>query len=190
VVEAAAPDGPWCKAAAVSPAVEASAAEIVAVVDADVFTDGLARAVDAVAAGRAEWAMPHKKVFRLDEDGTAAFMAGDTPTSFTQRPYEGIWGGGIVVGRRAALTDAQLDPRFTNWGQEDQAWALALECLHGKGWRGRADLWHLYHPPQHRLTRQKGSPEGWTLYQRYRKARHDPAAMRALLEEARCLSSA
>lgn len=190
MVLAPAPEGPWCKAGAVMPAVESSSADIIAVVDADVWTDGLKRAIDAVDSGLAIWSMPHRKVLRLDEAATAAFMAGETPTSFTQRPYEGVWGGGIVVGRGEALLDACLDERFVGWGQEDAAWALALQALHGDGWRGDADLIHFFHPPQERLSRQKGSREGWNLYLRYRRARRDPAAMRALLEEARCPSSA
>ena len=60
--------------------------------------------------------MPHRKVFRLDEEGTAAFMAGETPTSFTQRPYEGIWGGGIIVARREVMLSTPPDPLFVGWG--------------------------------------------------------------------------
>lgn len=116
MVEATGPDGPWSKASATMPAIEASNADIVAVVDADVHTDGLARAVDVVASGRAAWSMPHKKVLRLDEEGTAAFMACDIPTSFAQPPYEGIWGGGAVVARREVVLSAPLDARYVGWG--------------------------------------------------------------------------
>lgn len=190
VVEAPAPEGPWCKGAAVNPVVEQSTADIVAVVDADVWTAGLKRAVYAVAVGLAEWAMPHRKVLRLDKESTEAFIAGEIATGFTRRPYEGVWGGGIVVAPKGVLLDCQLDPRFKSWGQEDTSHALALLTLHGDGWRGDADLIHLYHPPQERLNRQKGSREGWDLFLRYRKARRRPDAMRALLEEVRCPSPA
>ncbi len=186
VVEAPTPEGPWCKAAAVNPVLEASNAEVVIVADADVFCEGLERCVYAIVSGLAAWGMPHRKVLRLDDDGATAFMAGAAPTGFAQRPYEGVWGGGIVVGQRSALLEAPLDHRFTLWGQEDVSWALALDTLCGQGWRGDADLVHLFHPPQERLTRQKGSREGWDLYLRYRKARRDPEAMRELLEEATC----
>lgn len=189
LVEASAPDGPWCKGAAVAPVIEASDAEVVVVADADAWCEGLERAVYAVVCGLAAWGMPHRKVHRLDEDATAAVFAGEPweeQSSFTQRPYEGVWGGGIVVGRRDVFLDVPLDPRYVLWGQEDTSWAVALQCLHGPGWRGDAPLLHLFHPPQDRETRQRGSKESWALFQRYRKARRDPQAMRELLEEAQC----
>jgi hypothetical protein len=185
VVEAPAPEGPWSKGAAVNPALEASSAEVVIIADADVFCEGLERCVYAIISGLATWGMPHRKVLRLDEAGTADFIAGGVPVSFAQRPYEGVWGGGVVVGQGEALLDAPLDTRFKAWGQEDVSWALALQTLHGTGWRGDADLIHLFHPPQERMTRQKGSRESWELYLRYRKARNDPEAMRALIAEAK-----
>ena len=169
------------------PAVEASDADIVVVADADVWCDGTERAVYAIATGQANWGMPHKRVHRLDQAGTSAVYAGQPwkGQPLDQRPYDGVWGGGIVVGRRETLLDAPLDGRFKSWGQEDQSWALALHTLAGQGWRGTADLIHLWHPPQPRLTRARGSTESWQLYRRYCKARNDPAALRRLVEEGR-----
>jgi hypothetical protein len=68
VVEASAPRGPWCKGAAVTPAVETSEAEIVIVADADVWCDGLERAVYAIICGQAAWTMPHTEVLRLNQE--------------------------------------------------------------------------------------------------------------------------
>lgn len=190
IVEAHGPE-PWCKGAAVNPAVEATDAEIVVVADADVWCDGLERAVYAIACGEANWGMPHRQVHRLDETGTAAVLAGESwkRQPLDQRPYQGVWGGGIVVGRREVLLEAPLDCRFQSWGQEDQSWAVALHCLAGRGWRGAADLVHLFHPPQQRLTRARGSTQSWQLYRRYCKTRNDPAAMKALIEEGRHVDS-
>lgn len=187
ITEARAPEGPWVKALAVTPAIEASEAEIIVQADADCFTDGLADAVQAVEDG-AGWAAPHRKVYRLSEEGTEALLAGEDwrRQKLTQRPYQGFLGGGIVVARRDALEVAPLDRRFVAWGSEDESHAFALNCLFGKPWRGKADLVHLFHPPQERETRRWGSRESWALRQRYFDARRDPAAMRALLEEARC----
>jgi hypothetical protein len=180
------PAGLWSKGAAVNPAVTQTNAEIVVVADADVWCDGLERAVYAVVCGWA-WAMPHLRVHRLSAEGSVAYMAGEAcweGMEPARPPYEGVWGGGIVVGRRDVFLDAPLDQRFVLWGQEDTCWAIALDCLHGTGWRGEADLTHLWHPPRERLTRQKGSREGWELYRRYRRARRKgPSAMRALIEE-------
>jgi len=196
VVEAPAPEGPWSKGAAVKPAVRGCDAEIVIQADADVWSDGLERAVYAVICGQAEWAVPHRMVHRLSEVGTEAVLEGkdwrelaDGPhlhgdRFYAQRPYEGLWGGGIVVARRSVMLDCPIDSRFQTWGQEDEAWALALQCLYGKGWRGKADLVHLFHPPAERENRRYGSKAGRALHGRYRKARRDPEQTRALIAEA------
>ena len=174
-----------------NPAIEVSRAEIVIQADADVWCDGLREAVDAVEAG-AGWAVPHKLVHRLSEDGTEAVLAGADwrGQPMDQKPYEGILGGGIVVARRDVLLDVPLDSRFVGWGQDDEAHALGLNALYGDPWRGTADLVHLWHPPQSRVSRRKGSRESWKLRRRYWEARRKPEAMRALLKEGRCPQSA
>lgn len=180
------PAGPWVKALAVTPAVAASRADVIVVADADCWTDGLPAAIDAVAAG-APWAIPHTGVFRLDEHGTTAVLQGarwdDQP--LTQRPYRGIPGGGFVVAHREVIEQVPLDSRFVGWGQEDECWAVALSTLVGAPWRGHEPLIHLYHPSQERLTRRKGSLEGWELRRRYIQARGNAPAMAVLLEEAK-----
>jgi hypothetical protein len=120
-------------------------------------------------------------------EGTAAVLAGapwqDQPLA--QQPYKGIEGGGVVVASRQVLEAVPLDVRFIGWGGEDEAHAIALRALVGEPWRGDADLIHLYHPPQPRMTRRRGSRENWELRRRYFAASKDPRAMRALIEESR-----
>jgi hypothetical protein len=177
--------GLWCKAAAVMPAVRDSCADVVLVADADVWTDGVHDAVAEVEAG-APWAIPHRGVHRLDEHGTAAVMAGEPwqDQPLAERAYLGVMGGGIVIAPREMLLSVPLDPRYIGWGQEDVSWAIALETLAGRPWRGRAPLVHLWHPPQDRMTRRFGSRASRDLYRRYQAASHDPTAMRALIQEA------
>lgn len=117
MVEAPAPAGPWCKAAAVTPAVAASEADIVAVVDADCWVPGLAEAVEAVEVGAA-WSLPHLRVHRLAEEATTAVLAGADfeGQKLAQRPYAGIIGGGAVVARREVIEAHPMDQRFTGWG--------------------------------------------------------------------------
>jgi hypothetical protein len=186
LLEAPAPAGPWSKGAAVVDALERAEGEAIVVADADVWCEGIERALTAVVCGFASWAMPHYTVRRISRDGTAAVLAGADPIAqdLDQNPYQGVWGGGVVVLHRDTLAECHPDPRFTGWGQEDESWATALQCLYGKGWRGTADLTHLWHPPQERLTRGWGSAESRALKRRYREARKDPDAMRALLQEA------
>lgn len=178
--------GPWIKARATMPAIRASSADVVVVADADVWTDDLEPAAVAVADGRATWAIPHRGVHRLSEAGTAALFEGAAwrDQALDERAYLGIEGGGIVVAGRETLLSVPLDPRFEGWGQEDEAWGFALRCMYGPPWRGKGALVHLYHPPPPRLTRARGSIEGWQLRKRYAKARTDQSAMGAILTEA------
>lgn len=191
VIEARAASGKWCKAAAVAPAIDACEAEIIVQADADVWCDGLSAAVEA-ARGGIPWAVPHLRVHRLSKEGTASVLAGDhrNDQPLDQQPYRGIPGGGIVVAPREVLQAVPLDRRFVGWGQDDEAHAIALCALLGEPWRGDADLLHLWHPPQARLSRRRGSRQSWGLRRRYMQARHDPTAMRALLEESRDASPA
>lgn len=62
---------------------------------------------------------------------------------------------------------------------------MALTTLAGTRWRGKADLIHLWHPPQPRLSRKIGNTNGERLHHRYELALNDPAAMSLLIEEAR-----
>lgn len=185
VTVAPGPD-PWVKALAAGPAIAASTADVVIVADADVWCDGLVEAVKAVENG-APWAIPHSGVHRLDEAGTLAVMDGaDWQEQRTcQRPYRGYPGGGYVVARRTTLIDIPLDPRFTGWGHEDSSWAAALNTLAGHYWRGTEPLIHLWHPPQNRISRRRGSVASDELGKRYEHARGKPLEMRALIEEAK-----
>jgi hypothetical protein len=184
VVTAPAARGPWIKATAVNSAVRCSTAELIVVADADCWCEGLTEAVEAVADG-APWAVPHLKVHRLTRAATTALLAGADPEGLetAERPYLAYRGGGIVVARRETLADVPMDPRFIGWGSEDSSWGCALRVLAGRPWMGKAPLWHLYHPPQERLTRVVGSAANEALRDRYLAAARVPKLMRPLIEE-------
>ena len=178
---------PWTKAKAVTPAIEASDAETVVVADADVWTDGFGEAVAAVELGQ-PWAIPFTGVFRLTAQATERILAGELPRDphaleLDENAYRGRPGGGSVVALRELLLDVPLDPRFIGWGQEDESWGMALTTLAGQPHRCRHALIHLWHPPQERLSREFGSPEGRDLRERYEAACASPDAMRALISE-------
>lgn len=187
VVTGSGPEGgAWCKGAAVSAGLPKARGDVLVLADADVWCEGVLQAVTAIAEG-ARWAIPHGQVHRLDEQSTATLLDGTAVTgrpSLTQSAYTGFAGGGMTVLPRATYDRIPLDARFAGWGQEDEAWALALTCLAGAPWRGTAPLWHLWHPPQPRTSRRWGSADSRALWQRYHSARSDPHAMRALLAEA------
>lgn len=178
-------EGEWCKAGAVADALRQTDADVVVMHDADVWCDGLGEAIGSIDR-ECRWAIPHDKVYRLAEGQLE-------PTTdrkrLTQHPYPGWAGGGIVVIRRDAYRDCPLDPRFVGWGSEDAAWALALTTLFGAPWRGDADLWHWWHPPQPRLNRAVGSRESEALLRRYKHADGNRREMQALIEEAKSWQS-
>lgn len=193
------PDGEtWCKAEAVRNAIADQPGDILVIADADVWSDGLQDAIDAVRNG-ATWARPHRLVWRLSPASTAAVLNGTTPhrgmdldpdEPTANRPgrrnegYGGVDGGGIVVVRRDVYEDCPLDPRFRGWGHEDVSWARALTVLHGGPVRFGHDLWHLWHPPQARHSRGFGSAESALLQDTYSRAR-SPEAMRRLIDQAK-----
>lgn len=179
------PSAPWVKAKAVTPWLPEDDEEVVIVADADVWCDQTVAALDAVRRGGAAWAIPHRRVHRLSEEGTRAVLAGQRPERqpLEQYPYPGVKGGGIVVTRAGTLREVPLDPRFVGWGGEDAAWGTALVCLLGEPWRGKEPLYHLWHPPQERSDRYEGSEANRALKERYHAARYEKSAMRSLIEE-------
>lgn len=182
IVTGTPPDGPWSKGAAVDDALRQTSADILIVADADVWSDGIPAAVNAVAGGRARWAMPHRLVRRLTEDATRAVLDGaPLDGQPTQETHPGMPGGGLVVLARDVLEGVPMDPGFEGWGQEDQAWALALTTLAGPMWRGTADLFHLWHPPAPRRSRAVGSAASLARYRRYQAASGQVSQMRALV---------
>jgi hypothetical protein len=179
-------DDEWCKALAVRDGLKKTTGDVVIVADADVICDGISAAVAALE--HHGWAIPHRKVRRLDQAATAQVywdhVEPHDGMGLTEPPYTGRRGGGITVLTRALYEAVPLDPRFRGWGQEDESWDLALTCLAGEPWRGEADLWHLWHPPQERMNRSYGSPQSKALHWRYQRVRSNPQQMRQLVEEA------
>jgi hypothetical protein len=191
------PDGgPWRKGRHVARLVEQAPDGVLVVSDVDVWTTPAAiRAAVAAVQDGAAWAVPHGYVYRLTEQATATLLAAGTPPDldrpdlidaydYEEIPQPGHLGGGIVVLPRQTALTVPMDPRFEGWGQEDDAWALALTTLAGRPWRGRAPLLHLYHPPQPRDTRRHGNRLGLALYRRYQAATGGtPVPMRNLIGE-------
>lgn len=87
--------------------------------------------------------------------------------------------GGVIVFPRAAWEAVRgYDERFGGWGFEDAVMLLSLTIAGGYH-RAPGNLWHLWHP----TTKITVDPATRALYTRYRSARDDPTAMRALIEE-------
>jgi hypothetical protein len=185
--------GAWCKAEAVSAALDFASGDdddVLIVHDADVILD-LASLRDTVAHvedGTVEWAIPHTLVMRMTAESTAAYYEGMLvgKPDLVRWPYIGMAGGGCVVLRRRTYDDCPLDRRFVGWGDEDQSWGWALGTLHGLPWRAPADLFHLWHAPQPGAQgARSASLASNRLRRAYRAYRSNPEAMRALVAAGR-----
>lgn len=187
--EGATPDG-YSRSRAILDSADKATGEILVVTDADVWCHpGLA----VLRAAEDGWAIPHKLVHRLSPESTTKVLAGadwhglplsaDNPQD--SKPYRGNETGTLVVLRRDVFTKAPPDPRFVGWGQEDDAWQVALRTMVGPPWRGDDDLVHLWHPAQPRKNRVVGSDAGKALARRYQAARNNRPRMAQLLEEVR-----
>lgn len=193
VTSAAAPlEEPWSKAKAVRRILDSVNPEgILVITDADVFCQGIDISVSSIRLqGRyCQWSMPHNLVCRFNEAATKRVLAGAEAWTqmmdgnLDQGLYQGFEGGGITVLTRQMYEAVPMDERFTGFGQEDEAWGLALRTLAGVPSQGQQVLYHLHHKPQERLDRRWGSVASRELYDRYAVASGDPEKMRALLDE-------
>lgn len=184
-----APDLPWVKANAVTAALDSldpADGDVLAIVDADVWTLYLGEAIAAVKRGM-PWARPHDRVIRLNEWATESILAGENPvtgfgpTGYEEAGYNAMRGGGITVLKAGDYRKVPLDPRFEGWGHEDEAWGLALTAVYGEPFEVHETLWHLWHPPQDRQDRSTGSDASVKMLRRYAMARGDRDMMRLVI---------
>lgn len=178
-------DGPWVKARAVEDAYQRSTGDILVVADADVWADTIPDAVATIGVGKTRWACPHGLVRRLTEQSTTRVLEGEAPDGLPleQAAYTGRVAGGVVVVARDVWDEAPLDMRFVGWGQEDEAWAISLRAVAGRPKRLPGHLWHLWHPPQPRMSRAVGSRQSQLLFMRYCHQREQPLAITESREE-------
>lgn len=171
----------WSKGAAVADAFSRSSGDVLVIADADSYTTPEAVRTAALTTS---WAVPHGRVYRLNQRATELLYAGEPlRRGHTARePYMGPAGGGILALTRAAYLEVGgVDERFRGWGGEDVSLAWALETLVGPYRRIGAPLHHLWHP--HPAPNLRGSPESEALVARYKAARRSPELMLALVQE-------
>lgn len=174
---------PWRKAEGVRIALTGTDADVVVLLDADCWIDpSVLRLAVAFLEGGAPWVIPHDRVHRLSREQTRTAMRRGELPGHGGRVAVAPAGGGCSILRRADyLTVGGIDPRFTEWGGEDEALGRALDTLIGPHLRMAHPLWHLWHPPH--AARRKASPAVERLAGRYAEAYGNPAAMRALIAE-------
>lgn len=181
-------DVAWSKGEALRRAYSASSGDVLVIADADSLVDAVTLEKAVRLAPRAPWVVPHTTVYRLTPDETTKVYAGGPlrrgPRLVVRTPYTGPAGGGIVVLTREAWETVNgIDERFEGWGGEDISFGYALATLVGWYERLGGRLFHLWHP--HPAPDLRGSPASETLVARYKAARSDPDAMRALIDERR-----
>jgi hypothetical protein len=183
---------PWRKGIAVNRAIEASSGDVLVIHDADVMVGAavLPHAVQEL--DRAAWVVPHRMVYRLNEEATRYVIA--TAPLEPQPVYDcldrvqrkGPIGGGIVVARREGVEAvAGIDERFEGWGGEDISFGRALDTIVGPHARFGNVMWHLHHEPPPKRPDDRASPESEALASRYLDATGRPAAMREIIEDPR-----
>lgn len=191
------PSLPFNRAEAILDGAARSDADVLVIADSDSWCDSVNLAVMAVAMGTAPWAVPHRLIHRLSAESTEQVYTGadwhhlplSTDNRQDRKPYVGNEAGTLLVIRRDVLFDVPPDVRFIGWAREDKAWSYALRLLVAPPWRGDGDLVHLWHPPQERPSRVKGSPASEALYRRYVRVRRNPAGMRTLIDETRSVAA-
>lgn len=176
------------RAAARNEAVSRASGDILVLADADVIFDPIRvrEAMVALHRNRAEWVLPYEHYEQLTGLDTMLILEGPV-RSRIERPLVPRWttltgnAGCMVITREAFETVGGYDEAFFGWGWEDWAFADALECLVHTQYRTAGHVLHVMHPksPGH-ITEKRAARK---LYDPYIRARGDPDAMRALIDE-------
>ncbi len=141
--------GPFNRAAAINDARRHATASTFVIIDADVFThDGVLGPIIAAAQG-GRFTVGFDDYRALTEDATQKVLDGwvDGWTEGVEQTLHDAVSKLVVV--TAGLFDrvGGFDERFSGWGWEDVAFALACDAIAGPRVVISNDVWHLWHPP-------------------------------------------
>lgn len=183
--------GPFNRGAAINrAAADAGDWQVAVIIDADVLLDPIAvRAAVELAHLSNRMVLGYTERVHLTAKGTDKVLAG----------YKGDWrapgmvvrelhdacSSCVVVSRTLWDEVGGFDERFEGWGWEDVAFRVACETFSGSPMVNIGGVcWHLHHRPSHEnnareVTFQANKARG----DRYREARWDATAMRAIIDE-------
>lgn len=188
-------DGPFSRAAARNEGAKSATGELLGFVDADSWVRP--QQLDALISHerfvsiKSGPMFPYSRYYALSELGTEEFFKG------AMRPWEVEYvfpgpdpidrppavGGVIAVRREDFDLVNGYDERFRGWGEEDRAFAFALETLVGPLMRVEGDLYHLWHPaPESERFDGPHFAANRALGDRYRVAAGDRDAMRSIID--------
>jgi len=145
---------PFSRSVGVNNAYKESTADILAVVDADLWLDPqiFLDAVDFITNNPNSWVRPCTDVYRIKKEVTEEIIKQDPVSQFptiTEEDCERISvavGGVCVFSRGQFETVGGMDPRFRGWGGEDNAWNTVMDKKFSRAQRWHKDLYHLWHP--------------------------------------------
>jgi hypothetical protein len=170
---------------------EAGDWDVALIGDADTYQDpDAAYAAAEIAASSGDLVVPWSERLKLSNIGTEIFgKLGPTQVFLRHRDVTDKTsrdGGGatIIVPRSAWDVVGGFDESHLGYGNEDLAFMAAIETLVAKPTRVQGRALHLWHPTRKGVgTLKAATRPNQELWDRYRAARGDARAMRALLDE-------
>ena len=187
VVVGECPTTEWRKGLAISDGLEKASGEIVIVADTDGWVDNVHETLDKL--NDFVVVKPFLSTARFSDKYTNLVLKHkvnieevdvNEPNVCVSKPGEFISAlGGMVVSHKEVLEKIPVDPRFYNWGWEDNAWTHAVTCLAGPIYYAPGVFKHLWHPRNNDNPGKTNS----ILCSMYRKARISPEETINLIQE-------
>lgn len=181
-------DGPFNRSRALNEAAAAAGGswDVAVILDADTVPDA-ARVRDGVdlAIKRGRLVCPQDIFRSLTRTGTRSVLSGECQVQDAPKrwDYPQPKSSCLVVSASLWGEVGGFDERFEGWGFEDASFFHACEALVGVD-RFEGPVWHLWHPRSpEKNTDRTAYQANQALGARYKAARRDRAAMRAILSE-------
>jgi predicted glycosyltransferase involved in capsule biosynthesis len=208
---------PFSKAVAINDAASRARGRVFIILDADAylntrFVQHYIDSIDAaVKAGKRQWWIPYRKLYRLSRAGTMALLDTDpewdyaipspppdnilddsplSPHDHNSLNYGHQYGALIqIMPREAFFMAGGMNPDFRGWGSEDVSFMNAVDtiyCQHELGHNDALHLWHARPGMSWDTRRWVGQPDtvaNSRLAQRYTMAKSEAGFMRALADE-------
>lgn len=178
-------EGLWCRSEALNDAAAQTAAEVLIVCDADVFTtrEQLDLLIH-VAATTRRFTVGFHRTVKLDPTGTDMVLDGwrDGWERHVETMPEGDADAFVAVHRDLWDEVDGFDERFVGRGWQGVAFRVACETLAGPRVTLWGDLWHLWHP-YGPADGDRGDVNRELLDRHYIPHQHDPDGMRRMLAE-------
>lgn len=166
------PTPEWRKGLAISDGLEKASGEIVIVADTDGWVDNVHELFEKL--NDYVVVKPFEVTGRMTREVTDSIIKGKISLESVDVYVDGVCVsppngatralGGMVISHREVLLKIPVDPRFYNWGWEDNAWTHSVTCLTGPIHYEPRVFKHLWHPPSPPEARHKENEALGKLY--------------------------